>query len=104
VPNTWTVTIGDGSGSWAYKDGQMNDWLTWENGLFALALFIAVSSLIGMMKTLHDAMVSDISQKIEATKKLRLIKEAQLEQEEAREEQIRRREEQLERIRNNPAA
>lgn len=82
----------------------MNDWLTWENGLFALALLIAVSSLVGMMKTLHDSMVSEISQKIEAATKRRLIEEARQEQEEAREEQIRRREEQLERIRNNPAA
>ena len=87
------------------KDGPMDDWLTWENGLFAIALLIAVSSLVGLMRRLRDEMVADITEKIETVRKRRLIEEARQAQETARLEQIRRREEHLERIRNErPAA
>lgn len=83
----------------------MDDWLTWENGLFAIALLIAVSSLVGLMRRLRDEMVADITEKIETVRKRRLIEEARQAQETARLEQIRRREEHLERIRNErPAA
>lgn len=79
----------------------MEAWITWENGLFLLALFVAVRSLVNMMHTMHHDMVTDISAKIETERKRREEENIRLETEQRRAELIRRREEQLERIRND---
>ena len=83
----------------------MDEWVTWENGLFVFALLIAVSSLVGMMRTLHDRMVVDITEKIETARNRRVDEELLKEREKAHLERIRVREQHLEQIRNGrPAA
>lgn len=82
----------------------MEGWLTWENALFAFAVWIAVTTLVGMMKSRHDSMVHEIRTKIEAERQRKIAEQLQAEREALRQEQIRRREEHLERIRSGRAA
>ena len=83
----------------------MDGWITWENGLLATSLFVAISSLIGLMRTSHGRLVNEIKGQIETERRRRRVEELRSKTELARKEATRLREEEFERIRSGrPAA
>jgi uncharacterized protein (DUF2267 family) len=83
----------------------MDALVTWENGLLAVALMIAVCSLVGLMRATRDRMVTEITQKIDAERDRRQADQVRDQKADAEQEKRRNQDEQLERIREGrPAA
>jgi Sec-independent protein translocase protein TatA len=83
----------------------MDALVTWENGLFAAALMIAVSSLVALMRTMRDRLVNEITQKIELERDRHRVDQEREEKKQAEQEKRRHQDEQIERIRDGrPAA